>query len=98
MGITNAEASAKSLEYQIADISLAEAGRHQITLAQNEMPGLMAIREEFIASQPLADARISVSLSITVQTAVLVETLVALGAKVRLASCNIFSSQDEAAA
>lgn len=98
MGIPNAEALAKSLEYQIADISLAEAGRHQITLAQNEMPGLMAIREEFFAAQPLAGARISVSLSITVQTAVLVETLVSLGAKVRLSSCNIFSSQDEAAA
>lgn len=98
MGISNAEASAQSLEYQISDISLAEAGRHQITLAQNEMPGLMAIREEFVASQPLAGARISVSLSITVQTAVLVETLVSLGAKVRLSSCNIFSSQDEAAA
>lgn len=98
MGISNAEASAKLLEYQIADISLAEAGRHQITLAQNEMPGLMAIREEFFASQPLAGTRISVSLSITVQTAVLVETLVSLGAKVRLSSCNIFSSQDEAAA
>lgn len=87
-----------ALEYQIADISLAQAGRHQISLAQNEMPGLMAIRAEYLASQPLAGSRISVSLSITVQTAVLVETLVALGAKVRLASCNIFASQDDAAA
>lgn len=98
MGNSNAEASAKMLEYQIADISLAQAGRHQITLAQNEMPGLMAIRKEFAQSQPLAGSRISVSLSITVQTAVFVETLVSLGAKVRLSSCNIFSSQDEAAA
>ncbi len=84
--------------YRIANLALAEAGRHQITLAQTEMPGLMAIREEYGPTQPLAGARISVSLSITVQTAVLVETLAALGARVRLASCNIFSSQDEAAA
>ena len=84
--------------YAIADISLAAAGRKQIDLAEGEMPGLMAIREEFASSQPLAGKRIAVSLSITVQTAVLVETLAALGAKVRLASCNIFSTQDEAAA
>ena len=84
--------------YAIADLALAEAGRKQIRLAQTEMPGLMAVRTEFGPAQPLAGARISVSLSITVQTAVLVETLVALGAAVRLASCNIFSSQDEAAA
>jgi len=89
---------APTLEYQIADISLAPAGRHQITLAENDMPGLMAIRKEFASEQPLAGARISVSLSITVETAVFVETLVALGAKVRLASCNIFSSQDQTAA
>ena len=85
-------------DFRIADVALAEAGRRQITLAETEMPGLMALREEFAASQPLAGARISVSLSITVQTAVFVETLVALGARVRLASCNIFSTQDEAAA
>ncbi|MEO0024089.1 MAG: hypothetical protein RL196_530 [Actinomycetota bacterium] len=84
--------------YAIADLALAEAGRKQIRLAETEMPGLMSVRTEFGAAQPLAGARISVSLSITVQTAVLVETLVALGAAVRLASCNIFSSQDEAAA
>ncbi len=84
--------------YSIADLSLAPAGRSQIRLAEHEMPGLMALRLEYGASQPLASARISVSLSITVQTAVLVETLTALGAQVRLASCNIFSSQDEAAA
>ena len=71
---------APTLEYQIADISLAPAGRHQITLAENDMPGLMAIRKEFASEQPLAGARISVSLSITVETAVFVETLVALGA------------------
>ncbi len=87
-----------STNFSIADLALAQTGRHQISLAQNEMPGLMAIRAEYAQSQPLAGARISVSLSITVQTAVLVETLVALGARVRLASCNIFSSQDEAAA
>ncbi len=84
--------------YAIADLALADAGRKQIRLAETEMPGLMAVRAEYGPSQPLAGARISVSLSITVQTAVLVETLVALGAAVRLASCNIFSSQDEAAA
>ena len=84
--------------YAIADLALAAAGRNQIRLAETEMPGLMAVRDEYASAQPLAGARISVSLSITVQTAVLVETLVVLGAAVRLASCNIFSSQDEAAA
>ena len=87
-----------SLPFRVADLSLAEAGRHQIRLAENEMPGLMALREEFGASQPLAGARIAGSLHMTVQTAVLIETLVALGAQVRWASCNIFSTQDEAAA
>ncbi|KTR02945.1 adenosylhomocysteinase [Curtobacterium luteum] len=84
--------------FRVADLSLAEAGRHQIRLAENEMPGLMALREEFGAAQPLAGARIAGSLHMTVQTAVLIETLVALGATVRWASCNIFSTQDEAAA
>ena len=84
--------------YAIADLALAADGRNQIRLAETEMPGLMAVRDEYASAQPLAGARISVSLSITVQTAVLVETLVVLGAAVRLASCNIFSSQDEAAA
>jgi adenosylhomocysteinase len=93
-----AAGASKPLNYRIADISLAAAGRHQITLAENEMPGLIALRNEFAAAQPLAGARITVSLSITIQTAVFVETLVLLGAQVRLASCNIFSSQDEAAA
>ncbi|OII16116.1 adenosylhomocysteinase [Curtobacterium sp. MCBA15_013] len=84
--------------FRVADLALAEAGRHQIRLAENEMPGLMSLREEFGASQPLAGARIAGSLHMTVQTAVLIETLVALGAQVRWASCNIFSTQDEAAA
>ncbi|MCW1249868.1 adenosylhomocysteinase [Acaricomes phytoseiuli] len=87
-----------TLDYKIADISLAAAGRHQIRLAEHEMPGLMALREEFGESQPLRGARIAGSLHMTVQTAVLIETLIALGAKVRWASCNIFSTQDEAAA
>ncbi len=87
-----------ALPFKIADLSLAEAGRHQLRLAENEMPGLMALREEFGASKPLADARIAGSLHMTVQTAVLIETLVALGAQVRWASCNIFSTQNEAAA
>ncbi len=85
-------------DFAVADLALAEAGRHQIRLAENEMPGLMALREEFGPSQPLAGARIAGSLHMTVQTAVLIETLVALGAQVRWASCNIFSTQDEAAA
>jgi adenosylhomocysteinase len=87
-----------AVPFQVADLSLAEAGRHQLRLAENEMPGLMALREEFGPSQPLAGARIAGSLHMTVQTAVLIETLVALGAQVRWASCNIFSTQDEAAA
>ena len=85
-------------QYKVADLALAEAGRHQIRLAENEMPGLMALRAEFSASQPLKGARIAGSLHMTVQTAVLIETLAALGAQVRWASCNIFSTQDEAAA
>ena len=82
----------------MADLNLAEFGRKQITLAEHEMPGLMAMRERFGASKPLTGARIAGSLHMTVQTAVLIETLVALGAQVRWASCNIFSTQDEAAA
>ena len=85
-------------DFTIRDITLAEAGRHQIRLAEHEMPGLMALREEYAESQPLAGARIAGSLHMTVQTAVLIETLTALGATVRWASCNIFSTQDEAAA
>jgi adenosylhomocysteinase len=84
--------------FRVADLSLAEAGRHQIRLAEHEMPGLMSLREEFGPTQPLKGARITGSLHMTVQTAVLIETLVDLGAQVRWASCNIFSTQDEAAA
>jgi adenosylhomocysteinase len=87
-----------TFEYQVADLSLAESGRHEIRLAEHEMPGLTALRAEFGAAQPLAGARVSGSLHMTVQTAVLIETLVALGAQVRWASCNIFSTQDAAAA
>src|SRR6201987_1974055 len=84
--------------YKVADISLAGFGRKEIDLAENEMPGLMAMRAEYGASQPLRGARITGSLHMTIQTAVLIETLVALGAEVRWASCNIFSTQDHAAA
>ena len=83
---------------KVADLSLAEWGRKEILIAETEMPGLMAIREEYAAAQPLAGARISGSLHMTIQTAVLIETLQALGAQVRWASCNIFSTQDHAAA
>ncbi len=86
------------IEYAVADLSLAEAGRAQLRLAEVEMPGLMALRREFAESQPLRGARVAGSLHMTVQTAVLIETLVALGAEVRWVSCNIFSTQDEAAA
>src|ERR671915_136972 len=85
-------------DYKVADIGLADFGRKEIELAEHEMPGLMALREEFGAAQPLKGARITGSLHMTVQTAVLIETLVALGADVRWASCNIFSTQDHAAA
>jgi len=85
-------------DYIVADLALAESGRHQIRLAHVEMPGLMALREEFGQAQPLKGARIAGSLHMTTQTAVLIETLTALGAEVRWASCNIFSTQDDAAA
>ncbi len=84
--------------FKVADLSLAEFGRKEIRLAEHEMPGLMAVRAEYAARQPLRGARITGSLHMTVQTAVLIETLVALGARVRWASCNIFSTQDHAAA
>jgi len=87
-----------SFDYKVADLSLAAAGRHQLRLAEHEMPGLMALRERYAESKPLAGARIAGSLHMTVQTAVLIETLTALGAEVRWASCNIFSTQDDAAA
>ncbi len=86
------------IAFKVRDLALAESGRHQIRLAEHEMPGLMALREEFGPHQPLAGQRIAGSLHMTVQTAVLIETLRALGADVRWASCNIFSTQDEAAA
>ncbi|HVT22328.1 MAG TPA: adenosylhomocysteinase [Mycobacteriales bacterium] len=86
------------MDYKVADLSLADFGRKEITLAEHEMPGLMAMRAEYGAAQPLAGARITGSLHMTIQTAVLIETLVALGAQVRWASCNIFSTQDHAAA
>lgn len=85
-------------DYQIADISLADWGRKEIAIAETEMPGLMALREQYGASQPLKGARIIGCLHMTIQTAVLIETLIALGAKVRWSSCNIFSTQDHAAA
>ncbi len=85
-------------DYKVADIKLAEWGRNEISLAETEMPGLMALREEFDKSQPLKGARIAGCLHMTVQTAVLIETLTALGAEVRWSSCNIFSTQDQAAA
>src|ERR1700674_2891614 len=85
-------------DYIVKDISLAEFGRKEISLAETEMPGLMATREEFGPTQPLRGARIAGSLHMTIQTAVLIETLAALGADVRWASCNIYSTQDHAAA
>ncbi|HTX62227.1 MAG TPA: adenosylhomocysteinase, partial [Acidimicrobiales bacterium] len=87
-----------ALQWKVADLSLAPFGRREIELAEHEMPGLMAMREEFGTTKPLTGARITGSLHMTVQTAVLIETLVALGAQVRWASCNIFSTQDHAAA
>ena len=90
--------TAQTPDYIVKDINLAEFGRKEIAIAETEMPGLMALRAEYGAAQPLAGARIAGSLHMTIQTAVLIETLVALGAQVRWASCNIFSTQDHAAA
>ena len=87
-----------NLKYKVKDISLADWGRKEINLAEKEMPGLMALREEYGPSQPLKDARIAGCLHMTIQTAVLIETLVALGAEVTWSSCNIFTTQDHAAA
>ena len=86
------------IDYKVADLSLAEFGRKEIRLAEHEMPGLMALRREYAEVLPLKGTRISGSLHMTIQTAVLIETLVSLGAEVRWASCNIFSTQDHAAA
>ncbi len=90
--------SEKYTKFKVKDISLAEYGRKEIRLAESEMPGLMALREEFGPTQPLKGARIAGCLHMTIQTAVLIETLVALGAEVTWSSCNIFSTQDHAAA
>jgi adenosylhomocysteinase len=90
--------TAAKADFKVADLGLAEFGRKEIRLAEHEMPGLMAVRREFSDAQPLSGARITGSLHMTIQTAVLIETLVALGADVRWASCNIFSTQDHAAA
>ena len=89
---------AKSPDYIVKDIGLADWGRKEIAMAETEMPGLMATREEYGPEQPLRGARIAGSLHMTIQTAVLIETLQALGAEVRWASCNIYSTQDHAAA
>ncbi|WP_406730262.1 adenosylhomocysteinase [Streptomyces sp. NBC_01794] len=94
----SSQPTADFTDFKVADISLAEFGRKEINLAEHEMPGLMSIRKEYAEAQPLAGARITGSLHMTVQTAVLIETLVALGAEVRWVSCNIFSTQDHAAA
>ncbi len=94
----NLKTAATATDYKVADLKLADFGRKEIAIAETEMPGLMAIREEYARSQPLNGARISGSLHMTIQTAVLIETLQALGARVRWASCNIFSTQDHAAA
>src|SRR4051812_41546098 len=86
------------MDFKVADLDLADFGRTEITLAEHEMPGLMAMRERYSESKPLQGAKVAGSLHMTIQTAVLIETLVALGAEVRWASCNIFSTQDHAAA
>ena len=98
MSVTETTAATEFSDFKVADLSLATFGRKEIELAEHEMPGLMALRERHGAEQPLAGARITGSLHMTIQTAVLIETLVALGAQVRWASCNIFSTQDHAAA
>src|SRR3989440_6750949 len=96
--MTTTAPTAPATDHRVADLSLADFGRKEITLAEHEMPGLMGIRDEFVQSTPLTGARITGSLHMTIQTAVLIETLLALGAEVRWASCNIFSTQDHAAA
>src|SRR5437899_11897180 len=94
--ITTAEVAKQ--DYKVADINLTDFGRKEISIAEKEMPGLMAIREKYAPSKPLAGVRVTGSLHMTIQTAVLIETLADLGASVRWASCNIFSTQDHAAA
>src|SRR4051794_20529870 len=96
--MTSASALQKTGDFKVADLSLAAFGRKEIELAEHEMPGLMSLRKEYGPGQPLRGARVTGSLHMTIQTAVLIETLTALGAEVRWASCNIFSTQDHAAA
>src|ERR1700740_413670 len=96
--MTNNTTVEKYVKYKVKDMSLAEWGRKEIKLAEAEMPGLMALREEFGRSKPLKEARIAGCLHMTIQTAVLIETLVELGAEVSWSSCNIFSTQDHASA
>src|SRR6201995_3167860 len=96
--VDKAAVEQKANDYKVKDISLADFGRKEIDIAEQEMPGLMAIRNKYAAGKPLAGVRVTGSLHMTIQTAVLIETMVALGAKVRWASCNIFSTQDHAAA
>ena len=96
--MATATAEIAALDYKVADMSLADWGRKEINIAEHEMPGLVSIRNKYAAAKPLAGVRITGSLHMTIQTAVLIETLVALGADVRWASCNIFSTQDHAAA
>src|ERR1700675_3200935 len=95
---TAARPASKPQDFVVADLSLADWGRKEIAIAEHEMPGLMAIRRKYAASQPLKGARIAGSLHMTIQTAVLIETLQALGAEIRWVSCNIFSTQNHAAA
>src|SRR3954452_12611332 len=96
--MTTIESPRATGDFKVGDLGLAEFGRKEIRLAENEMPGLMTLRREYSEALPLKGARVSGSLHMTIQTAVLIETLVALGAEVRWASCNIFSTQDHAAA
>ena len=96
--MASVENKVERLPYKVKDISLAEFGRKEIQLAENEMPGLMALREKYGKTKPLTGARIAGCLHMTIQTAVLIETLVELGAEVTWSSCNIFSTQDHAAA
>src|SRR5690349_24764178 len=95
---SGASTAGSKLEFKVADLSLADWGRKEIMLAEQEMPGLMSVREEYAKQQPLKGLKIVGSLHMTIQTAVLIETLTALGADVRWCSCNIFSTQDHAAA
>src|ERR1700678_2750669 len=98
MATATVDLGSVAAEYKVADIGLAEFGRKEIDIAEQEMPGLMSIRNKYAEGKPLAGVRVTGSLHMTIQTAVLIETMVALGAKVRWASCNIFSTQDHAAA